>query len=93
MTSKEIEQRIIEEVCKYTATCKRLRRASVDEADARRSSLSMVDILVVATERARLESLAYEAEGWLFTLSKMLIEERQREKEEEEAKRLGKGAE
>jgi hypothetical protein len=53
----------------------------------------MVDILVVATERARLESLAYEAEGWLFTLSKMLIEERQREKEEEEAKRLGKGAE
>lgn len=53
MTSKEIEQRIIEEVCKYTATCKRLRRASVDEADARRSSLSMVDILAVATERAR----------------------------------------
>ena len=93
MTSKEIEKRLIEEVCKYTSACSLLRKASLDEADMRRSSLSMVDILVVSTERAKLEALACESEGWLFTLSKMLIEERQREKEEEEAKRLGKGAE
>ncbi len=90
MTSKELEKRLIEEVCKYTSACSLLRKASVEEADFRRSSLNMVNILNVANERARLESLACESEAKLFILSDMLIEAR--EHEAEEAKRLGKGA-
>jgi len=68
MTVEEIEKRLIYEVTKYVDTARRLRQAALDEADVRRSSTNMVEMLTVAGERARLESLACHAEGWLFTL-------------------------
>lgn len=84
MTTEEIEQRLVEEACKYTSAAKRLRRASLEESKARSSSSSMVILLGLASERARLELLACQAEAWLFTLSDMLDKAR-----EEEAARHG----
>lgn len=87
MTSKEIEQRLIDKVITYTAACKRLRCASVEEADMRRTSLSMVDMLSAAMERAKLEEQACDAESWLYTLADMLIDARDLEsRAQDEAK-------
>lgn len=84
MTTEEIEQRLVEKVCEYTSAAKRLRMASLEESKARSSSSSMVILLGLASERARLEllacqALACQAEAWLFTLSDMLDKAREEE--------------
>lgn len=79
MTTEEIEQRLVEKVCEYTSAAKRLRMASLEESKARSSSSSMVILLGLASERARLELLACQAEAWLFTLSDMLDKAREEE--------------
>ena len=79
MTTEEIEQRLGEKVCEYISAAKRLRMASLEESKARSSSSSMVILLGLASERARLELLACQAEAWLFTLSDMLDKAREEE--------------
>jgi hypothetical protein len=68
MDIKKIESRLIQHVVAYVDVARRFRRAALQEADLRRSSLNMVDMLTHAGERARLESLARHAEGQLFIL-------------------------
>ena len=79
MTTEEIEQRLIEEVCKYTAAARKLRKAALEESKARSSSSSIVILLGLASERARLELLTCQAEAWLFTLCDMLDKARDEE--------------
>lgn len=79
MTTEEIERRLVEEAVKYTSAAKRLRKAALEESKARSSSSSMVILLGLASERARLELLACQAEAWLFTLSDMLDKAREEE--------------
>lgn len=79
MTVEEIEQRLAEEACKYTSAARKLRKASLEESKARSSSSSMVILLGLASERAKLEAATCQAEAWLFTLSDMLDKAREEE--------------
>lgn len=79
--TEEIESRLVDAVVKYTDAAQRLRKAAMEESVARSSSSSPVIILGLASERARLEMLACQAEAWLFTLSDMLLQAREREEE------------
>lgn len=79
MNTEEIESRLVDGVVKYTNVAWRLREAAMEESVARSSSSSPVIILELASERARLESLACQAEALLFMLSDMLLSARERE--------------
>jgi hypothetical protein len=52
----------------FCDTCSELRRASMKEANAKRDSVSMAEIIAAAAERARLEAEAYSAEKLMFAL-------------------------
>jgi len=89
MTTEEIEQRLVEGVFDYVDAARRLRLASLEESEARRSALNVADLMKYVSKRAYVESEACDAEALLFSLCDALAKAR---KCEREANRLREGA-